>query len=197
LRQFISSFIWNVIRGKFQQGEGGYSAEWKNLGYNQFKWYIIGQYERAPKTTDDDSQHQNFEKQWPSYSADVFLSYFWQQAPEGIVNWAARRNIHHIISMANVIGIGLGLIFSVIFVLTANMGWTALNTWIAVIAVLVTFMLYKNAQYARTEAWQIVDLWLADVLNPQLHTVLDDIRKRMAIDTEKETATTERVEHSE
>ena len=30
-------FVWNVVRGKFRGGRGGYSAEWNRLGYNKLK----------------------------------------------------------------------------------------------------------------------------------------------------------------
>lgn len=175
-------FIWNVVRGRFQQGKGGFSAEWERLGYNRLKSHIIDQYESASKTPGGDGQHQKFEKQWKTYSADVFLSYFWQQAPVRIVNWAGRRNDAFIAGMSNVIGIALGLVVSLIVIWAWNMGWTVFNTCITIALALLILMICWNAQYARNEAWQIVDLWLAGILNPRLHAILNNIQTEMSAD---------------
>ncbi len=171
----VHVFLWNIVRGRFRQGSGGYSAEWHRLGYD-LKGHIVQQYKNTPTTPNDTVNHLKFEKQWESYSADVFLSYFWQQAPSGIVDWAMRRHTAFFAGMSTVIGIGLGLALSAIIIWAWKLGWTPTNTGIAITSVVLALVIYRNAQYSRSEAWQIIDLWLAGKLNPRLRTVLDELR---------------------
>jgi hypothetical protein len=167
----IHIFMWNIVRGRFHQGRGGYSAEWQRLEYD-LKAHIIKEFSLALRSSADQDRHRKIQKRWESYSSDVFLSYFWQQAPQGIVDWTSRRHTAFFTGMSTVIAIGLGLSISAIVISAFRMGWTNANWYITAISAIVAFMLYMNAQYARKEAFEIMDLWLSGKLNPQLQKIL-------------------------
>jgi hypothetical protein len=173
-------FYWNDVRGRFQKGKGGYSAEWRKLSYD-IKTYVIEQYKIARKTSDKDALHSKFEEQWESYSADVFLAYFWQRAPRDIVDWGVRRHTAFFTGMSTIIGICFGLILSVTIIMVSKMGWTAINTGITVAAAILILMIYSNAEHARSEAWQIIDLWLANAFNPHLAPILNQVQQSTGV----------------
>lgn len=172
----IYIYFWNNVSGGFRKGRGGYSAEWRKLSYD-VKAHVVEQYERAREIPIKDTQHLKFEKQWESYSADVFLAYFWQRAPRDIVDWGVRRHTAFFTGMSTIIGIGFGLILSTAIIVLSNMGWTPINTSIAIAAVILILMIHNNAEHARSEAWQIIDLWLANAFNAHLAPILNQIRQ--------------------
>ena len=164
---------WNIIRGKFKHEKAGYSAEWENLGYNM-KATIITTYNNSSHQAGG-KDHLEFERQWEFYTPDVFLSYFWQQAPKGIVDWAMRRNTAYFSGCSTVIGLALALILSGWIIHRWGFGWTDWNTSILVSTLFLSAIVYWNAQHSRKEAWQIIDLFLAEKLNPRFRHVLNQI----------------------
>lgn len=164
---------WNIIRGKFKHEKAGYSAEWENLGYNM-KNTIIDNYDLSIHQAGGEA-HQKFERQFKSYTPDVFLSYFWQQAPKGIVDWAMRRNTAYFSGCSTVTGLVLALILSGWIIHKCGFGWTDWNTSILVSTLFLSAIVYWNAQHSRKEAWQIIDLYLAEKFNSRFKQVLNQI----------------------
>lgn len=186
----IYIFLWNNIPGRFHRGEGGYSAEWKKLSYD-IKTLIIEKYKQASRQLEENPSHDKFERQWETYSADVFLSYFWQRAPRDIVDWAVRRHTAFLTGMSTIIGISLALLLSITLIIGSNLGWNFSNFIISTVGFLMIFIIYNNAQHARSEAWQIIDLWLAHSLNPYLTPILDQTLQKSESITSKQETTVE------
>lgn len=182
-------FWWDILRGGFQVGKGGYSAEYERSGNYaiRIRDVIIEEYRREPKDLNNDALtalHERFEKKWGGYSPDVFLSYLWQYAPKYIDGWDTGRYTAFFTNMSSATGILFGLLLSSIIILTQNIGWTSINYAIVVIAAICMVMFYANGRYAREEAWQIVDLWVAGLVNPRLRMALRKLRVEFGIDRE-------------
>jgi len=182
-------FWWNILRGRFRLGKGGFSKEYRKLAYD-IKSYIIAQYRNidiasgiveehksAVKTDYLKAQHQKFEKQLEFYSAEVFLSYFWQQAPSSITEWVSRRFTVFFAGVSTILGILLGLLISGVVIMVCNLGWTASNTYVTIIFIIFIIVVGLNANYVRNEAWQMIDVWFAGVLNPRMRSIFNTIKK--------------------
>lgn len=168
----IFVFFWNNVRGIGQKA-GGYSTEWLKLGYEP-KRYIIELYKNTKGSVLRKRQDEKFENQWETYNADIFLSYLWQNfAPPPVKDWVNRRHTAFFAGMSTVVAIGLSIILSVVLIKTYSLGWTLINSYICVFSTLLMFVFFANAQYARKEVWQTIDLWLAGLLNTRLRTILD------------------------
>jgi hypothetical protein len=177
-------FWWEILLGKFRSGEGGYSSEYQKRAAYNIKDIIIERYGQTKMKISKAPQHEKFELQWKTYSADVFLSYIWQYAPSYIDNWDTRRYTIFFTNLSTATGILLGFITSIILIFIWNMGWTLSNYLIAVIVLSITIMLIWNADAARKEGWQMVDLWVAGIINPRLKKVLDDLKSNIDVEEE-------------
>jgi len=169
----ICYFFWNPLA--LRKGKFGYAAEMEKLGYD-LKSIIIERYKNSQEKDDSETLHKKFEGQWEAYSPDVFLSYIFQQAPPSIVGWTSRRHTALFAGMAAELAIFLGLIFSAIAIYIYGMGWTSLNTVVLILSIGVLILLYFNARQAGTEARQMIDLWIAQALNPNLRAILKRIQ---------------------
>jgi len=69
----------------------------------------------------------------------------------------------------------LALILSGWIIHMCGFGWTDWNTSILVSTLFLSAIVYWNAQHSRKEAWQIIDLFLAEKLNPRFRQVLNQI----------------------
>ena len=168
----VCYFFWsNNFPTMLRERKVGYEAEMKKLSYN-LKSIIIERYKKSQEKDDSETLHKKFEGQWETYSSDVFLSYIFHQAPQPIVGWTSRRHTAFFAGMAATLAIVLGLILSIFAIFNFDMGWTCGNTVFSIFSIFVLTILYRNAQQARTEAWQMIDLWIAQVLNPNLETIL-------------------------
>jgi quercetin dioxygenase-like cupin family protein len=178
----IYIFLWNV-RGGRRPEFGGYAAEWRKLTWDP-KTETLKRYE-AGATMDGQAQPiKRPEGHWEKYSPDVFLSYFWQQAPKSLVSWVSRRHTVFFMGRSVIVGMGLAMFLSVLFVLGFNMGWT-LETIIVLVmtAILMAFIEY-NVRGARTEAWEMVDLWIAKTFDRRMRKAVEDVEASCPCDCE-------------
>lgn len=171
----IFLFLWN-IRGGFKPTFGGYSLEWNKLSYN-LKRKIIEHYENISSNSNQEQQHQRFDKRWKGYSADVFSSYFWQQSPKSLVEWVVRRHTVYFTSMSAIIGIISSLLLSGIVTWGFGLGWTVANTVFILFLAGLMIMIWFNAQCARIEGRQMIDLWLSGALNPKMQRTLKNFTR--------------------
>lgn len=159
------------------KGEVGYAAEMeKELGYN-LKNIITKLYKNSQETDDSETLHKKFEGQWETYSPDVFFSYIFQQAPPSIAGWTSRRHTAFFAGIAATWAIVVGIILSIGAICFFKMGWTSVNTFLLILSIILLKILHRNAQQARKEAWQMIDLWIARALNPNLRTILRRMEK--------------------
>lgn len=168
---------WNILRGRFKHEKAGYSAEWRKFGYD-LKNTILTMYGRFENQVGDKC-HEKFERQWENHSTDVFVSYFWQQAPKGIVDWAMRRHTAYFTGIATVIGQASGYFLSALIISRFHLNWTYLNVIIFIFTFFLSATIYWNAQHSRNEAWQIMDIYMARVLNKKLKQVLNEIDQKL------------------
>ena len=169
--------FWNNPLAILRKGEVGYAAEMeKKLGYN-LKNIVIKLYKNSQETDDSEILHKKFEGQWEAYSSDVFLSYIFHHAPQPIVGWTSRRHTAFFAGIAATLAIALGFILSTVAIFSFKMGWTSVNTSLSILSIILLTILHRNAQQARTEAWQMIDLWIARALNPNLRTILRRIEQ--------------------
>jgi len=174
-------FFWE---GKFRPGRGGYSSEWlRRTSYN-IKDIIIEQYKNAPKTTKIESLHKIFEKQWETYNPDIFLTFIWQFAPRYIDDWDTRKYSSFFTDLSTITGMFFGLVLSALIIWVWHMGFTLTHLIILLVSLAWIYMLWRNAQYARQEAWQMVDMWIAGFINPRLRKILNTLKKNNDIDSE-------------
>lgn len=172
----IHVFLWNIIRGGFEKGLGGYSGEWKRLSYDP-KLYITELYKDSIDSGQL-KQDKEFDKLVGTYNRDVFLSTIWLRAPKEIVDWATRRYTAFFLGMATLLSLFMGLLISIIAIKKLNMDWTTMNDCIFVLVSMFCAIVFCNAQYARNEARQIIDLWLAENLNPQFKAIMKKVTKQ-------------------
>lgn len=169
-------YWWNV-RGGFKLTRGGYSKEWNKLSYDMR--HKIEEVYQHNSDNQQEEQHRRFDERWKGYSADVFLSYFWQQAPSSLTEWVSRRYTVFFTSRAALLGIVVAIILSGIFISVFGLGWTIANTIVLVFSVAVIIALWFNGQCARTEGWQMVDLWLCGILNPKMQQALSGMTHQL------------------
>jgi len=90
--------------------------------------------------------------------------------------------------MSAVVGIAVGWLLSVIIIFGLELGWTGGHTIAAIFSIIVAALFLLNAQYSRTEAWQIIDLWLSGALDRQLHEVQHEIAALLGLADQDESA---------
>jgi len=159
----IPLFYWNVFR------DGFYSCEWKRLSYDP-KDSIIASYNADRESSSP--PHRELDSQLLNSSTDIFLSYFWQQAPEGIVEWVMRRYTAFFSGLSAALGIWIGCILSAAVAIMFSFAHNLLTYILYAAWVSAGLILLVNAQIARQEGRQMVDLWLAGRLNPVLGSIL-------------------------
>lgn len=173
----VAFAMWNE-RGKMGAGFG-YANEWTKLSYD-LKSEVV---QRFAATSDSNSQrrkHGLFEERWKDFSPDVFLSYFWQQAPRRLVDWVSRRHTAYFMGRSATLAISSGIGASIAAILRFGMGWTAWHICIYPFWTgMIIFMSY-NYRAARVEALQMIDLWLADAFDPKIRGSLTDIMSRFS-----------------
>jgi len=178
-------FFWENVGGRLRPGEGGYSKQLEECGYD-LRGFIISEYDRSgPEATGRNDLHQKFEKQWTSYSANVFLSFIWHHAPKYIDDWVTRRYNVFFTHWSSLVGIVLGFILSIALIWTWHLHLTCAYFWIVIVAVGFVFIFYRQAQYAKHEALQMHDLWVAGVINPRLRRILRKIGEDASTDPRK------------
>lgn len=169
---------------------GGYSRDYRTrLGYRNFKQAIIDQYTALEESTEGHWQHKQFEQQWGKYNEEVFMAYFfWHQVghKNPLDDWHVRRWSAYMTGMTTVLGIAAGLIFSSVFILAFQLNFSVCNAIIGAISLGMMAILWANASQARKQAWQIVDLWLAGILNPQVRSIRNGFRKGVMEDLSKD-----------
>jgi quercetin dioxygenase-like cupin family protein len=165
-------FFWNV-RGGRKPEFGGYAAEWRKLSYD-FNSEIINRYDSS-NSLENGARKGHAEEQWKEYGPDVFLSYFWQQGPRTLIDWVSRRHTAFFLGLSAIVAIALALILSTIIIVKLQMGWTLGTLSIFLISFMLAAFFGYNAQGARKEAWQMMDIWMRSAFDPQLGRALQDI----------------------
>jgi len=150
-----------------------YAMEWRNLTYN-LKDKTIEEYEkqRALQHSDKDA---GLDERWKGYSDDVFLSYFWQQGPQALVEWVSRRHTRFWVGASSAVGMALALLLSIVLTGTLHLGTTVV-WWLAVIILAVVLVIFwLTSASARTEAWQMTDIWLRAAFDPHMGKTLNSM----------------------
>jgi mannose-6-phosphate isomerase-like protein (cupin superfamily) len=184
----IWMFVWNARAGRRPE-HGGYSYEWRRLSYD-LKQETLNRYR-------DCGGVQGMVNPWGQYSLDVFLSYFWQQAPVKLVEWVSRR--HTVLHMARTVLMALasGAAVAVGLIMGLGLGWTVLNTvGLAALLLFAAFIEY-NARGGRTEAWQMVNLWAAVGLDAPMGKTLRSLMHEFSASTAESTVSGQRAHHAE
>jgi hypothetical protein len=178
----MAIFFWE---GRFQPGKGGYSADRLGRTSYNLKDIIIEQYKNASKTAGE-RLHEKFEKQWETYSPDVFWSFiWWQYAPCYIVDWATRRYTMFFTNLSAATGVLFGLVFSALIIMVGQMGFTSTHLLILFVSLVWIYVLWQNAQHPRQEAWQMADVWVAGFTNPGLREILKTMERNIGADPKK------------
>jgi hypothetical protein len=154
-----------------------YSGEWKRLSGNLRKKVV--KRDGAYLAHDPNAPWGPFRDRWTRFTADVFLSFFWQQGPKGLVEWVSRRNTVFIKACTSLGAAILGLIVYVVLVWSAYFScrcWSAA----AVCGVAGLFLVPTmwGGLNARKEARQMVDLWFGSLFDDEVRGRLTEIRKR-------------------
>ena len=165
-------FVWN-IRGGGKPTKGGYSREWENLSYH-LERRVIKEYHDILKRRKQ-RKDALFDRRVEGYGADAFFSYFWQQAPEGLVQWVSRRHTALFTGWGAIVAASLGFLLSGVIALGWGLGWTVGNSVMMALVVVFAVIIWYNAWYAQVEARQSIDLWLAGAFNPGMQRALRNI----------------------
>lgn len=173
----IPYMMWS-LKGGFKPENGGYAAEMRKLTHN-IKLDIIQGYKSVYKNENDKSQKPD--KKWMKYAPDVFLNYYWQQAPHFIVEWVSRRQSAYFANMSVAVSIGMATILSTIIIFIYQLGWTSSAIAAVVITSLLSLFFLHVAQGARTEAWQMVDVWMEQGFDKQLGKVMQNISDTLKV----------------
>lgn len=153
-------FIFNGVFAAFWRLRGGYSGEWKRLDHN-FKKIVL---EKSP-----------LDAGLGEYREDVFLSYFWQQGPKPVVEWVSRRYDVFFSGMTAITGLTVASIISCLSIWWFTMGFTYWHVLILGVALALIGTIRYNSVAAKTEGWQMVDLWARGKGDPVMSRALRDV----------------------
>jgi hypothetical protein len=181
----IVRFFW-VIWGWPE--DGGYSTEWHKHLSKDLKEEILERFREICGHQELTELNAKIEKRFPEYSRDVFLSHFWQQAPEALVAWTSRRNTAFFASWSSVVGILLALLSTAAIISFLEMSWTVGNTALLIVTILLMGAMGFIAEFARREAWQMIDLWMCRAFSPELDKVMEEIEDRLPNENDEEGA---------
>jgi len=170
-------FLANIKKG-YYPGESFYSLEWENLSYN-LKKEILERCHRTQLNTQGNSSELNYKTiEW--YGNDVFLSYYWQQAPKTLADWVSRRHTAYFTGMTTVTCIISALLLSLILSSTLDLGLSA-PFYISMTCFFVfTPMILYNSLNARLEARHMINLWLINAFDPSVRCAFTDISKKFS-----------------
>jgi hypothetical protein len=84
--------------------------------------------------------------------------------------------------LTNILGIGTALIITCIVINLSSLNWTIYNTGLLLVGVLIIVMMGFISQYARKEAWQMIDLWLCGAFSDELGQVLGKLEESLSIE---------------
>jgi hypothetical protein len=170
-------FVWNVYGWP---PEGGYSAEWRRNLSCSLKEEFIDRYAKKVRSLDTDESPPGMKDHLAAYTEDMYLSYFWQQAPSPLVQWVSRRHSAFFIGWSATLALGLGNLLGVAIIGLSELGMGTLN-W-TIIAVSLPLMAFSaiNAQVAKKEAWQVIDLWQSRAADPALDGVLRELDSQLS-----------------
>ncbi len=158
----IFVFSWNI--------RGGYSREWeKRLSYN-LKLDIIARYNA--EANQENVTHSKFNRQWLGYENDVFLSYFWQQSPQGIIDWVMRRHTSFFTGGSLLVSFIFGALVSIIMICSLRLGWTINNTILYFLFFVLAAIVYSNSLLSKRSAWRMIDLWISTKYNPSISAAI-------------------------
>jgi hypothetical protein len=166
----LHAFWWNRLRGRFRP-EGGFSREWEGLLVDP-RSVVQANFEQAARTSDDPQAAGAGVDELPPFTRDVYLSYFWQQAPSPLVTWAARRYTVFFGSSTSALGIALGVILGAIGIPVLGLGWTFPDTLIVLTAACSIVILLVNGHFARREGTYMIELWLLAQTDQQMAAAL-------------------------
>lgn len=145
-------------------------------------------------STNASPQSKWFSSRYVSYEHDVLLSYFWQQADRGLVEWVSRRHtvFWNGCCTISAIIVGLACWLGCIAYFQLHVLWLPLATIVAVCAVFC-ILTALHADTARTEAWQLIDLWLAGAEDDRAREAVAQLKARLSpAVTEKESCASQR-----
>ncbi|HAK88077.1 MAG TPA: hypothetical protein DHV16_03000 [Nitrospiraceae bacterium] len=148
---------WNFFRGE--------SYQWHTLKYD-LKQKIIQMHQNS------DADKSQEKLQLSDYYDDVVFNYFWQQAPEPVVEWTVRRDTAFLIGLSAALGIAVSVILSAVLTLYFGMIWTGWNWVVTIIFSILMVIFLFNAWRAGREEWQMMSLWSSGRLDGKLQNTL-------------------------
>lgn len=169
----IAVFFWNLTGGRKPESSG-YAAEWGNLTYD-FRHEVERRYNMVASASSAVDDKGRPRKRWNEYGGDVFLSFFWQQAPSSLVGWVSRRHSAFFGGISAVCALGIGVVASIGIIAAYGMGLRAYTVMVFVLSAALAFALFHNALGAKREAWQFIDLWQRSLFDADLKKALDDV----------------------
>jgi hypothetical protein len=175
----IVRFFWNIWG---YPGDGGYSTQWRKKLSIHPREEIMNDFGKIFDRENQTALNSAIEQRFPEYTRDVFLSYFWHQAPKPLTQWTSRRHTAFFTGMTDILGIGVALSLTCAFIVLSGWHWTIANWILLLTAVAIMATMWCVSQYARKEAWQMIDLWLCRGFSDELDQVLGRLEKTLSIE---------------
>jgi hypothetical protein len=164
-------FWWYLRAGK-SRSFSGYSLMWSDLAYDIKKQLT----DRLSSQNRLASQLETEQPLWAlrleDYSADVYLSYFWQQAPAELVQWVSRRVTTYLICMSACTATAVAVGTSSAMIQLLGFGWTGWNWLILFLECVLAFIFYFDGKVAYREGFHMLELWETAMFEPELRTEL-------------------------
>lgn len=153
-----------------------YSKEWEKLSVD-VQERVTGELAKIGQNT---TNVDKLRSRWCQYSPDVFLSYFWQQAPEGLVKWVSRRHTVYWSGMTTIFAAVLALLIfgTLTFYCNWNVVWRTTGA-ILVFTIILWGSIYWHARNARKEARQMVDIWITSGFDEDVGLTLSNILQEL------------------
>ena len=175
----IHIFYWNFIRSLRHEGRIGYSAEWDKLEYD-LQSYIERRYssalpKRNRKNVKKDKVAAAFFKKLKSYPIDVVQSFFFHQAPDGIIGWVIRRYTIFFTGASIAVATVLGVLVAWLLIWKLSLAHGAFTLVSSVMFLLVVAFILANGRYARRQAIQMMELWRATRIDARMKKIAADV----------------------
>lgn len=176
---FILSTLWMFqwyLRAGSKFSFSDYSDMWSDLAYD-IKQAVLDECTSAIDAgSSSGREHRHLSKRLQEYVLDVYLSYFWQQAPPQLVQWVSRRVTTYLIYMSACTATAVAVGMSSALIWQLKLGWTVWNWLILLFAAVLAFTFYFNGRVSHTEGFQMIELWQSAMFNTEVRSALRTLR---------------------
>lgn len=168
----VIQFAWNVT--------GGYSGLWDRKLSHDLRVQMRDRYRKHCQMAGVTGETDTLTRLSCDYTTDVLVSYFWQQTNESVIGWATRRASAFFTGWSAVLAMFLGILCSAIIICHQGLHATPPLYGLGLFWLLVMSFLAFNAQHAKKELWQVVDLWQSRAFDVGLDGVLRDLEAQLS-----------------